>query len=50
MRRKRQQLAEKLGIGRATLGRWMRTGKLKPASRIGNMLLFEQAAVRPTGS
>ena len=39
------QLAEKLGIGRTTLGRWMRTGKLKPTKSVGGMRLFDRAAV-----
>jgi len=36
-----QQAAERLGIGRTTLGRWIRAGKLpKPTKSISGMLLF----------
>ena len=37
-----QQLADRLGIGRTTLGRWLRAGKLKPTKSIGGMRLFRR--------
>ena len=40
------QAAEKLGIGRTTLGRWLKKGKLpKPKKSISGMLLFDQKAI-----
>lgn len=40
------QAAEKLGIGRTTLGRWLRKGKLpKPEKSISGMLLFDRTAI-----
>jgi len=36
------ELARKLGIGRSTLNRWVRAGKLpKPVKGISGMLLFD---------
>ena len=43
------ELAERLGIGRTTLNRWIRAGKLpKPVRGILGMLLFEWASVGRT--
>jgi len=40
------QAAKRLGIGRTTLGRWLKKGKLpKPKKSISGMLLFEQKAI-----
>ena len=40
------QAAEKLGIGRTTLGRWLKKGKLpKPKKSISGMLLFDPKAI-----
>ncbi len=41
-----QQAATRLGIGRTTLGRWLRSGKLPPPTKsISGMLLFDQSAI-----
>ena len=40
------QAADKLGIGRTTLGRWLRKGKLpKPTKSISGMFLFDRKAI-----
>ena len=40
------QLARNLGIGRTTLGRWVKAGKLpKPKKGISGMMLFERARI-----
>ena len=40
------QAAEKLGIGRTTLGRWLGKGKLpQPKKSISGMLLFDQGLI-----
>ena len=41
-----KQAAEVLGIGRTTLGRWVKAGKLpRPVKSISGMLLFEREAI-----
>ena len=40
------ELAKQLGIGRSTLNRWVRAGKLlKPERSISGILLFDNTAV-----
>jgi predicted site-specific integrase-resolvase len=40
------ELAKRLGIGRSTLNRWVRAGKLpKPGKSISGMMLFDNTAV-----
>lgn len=41
-----QQAADRLGIGRTSLGRWLRAGRLpRPAKSISGMLLFDRGAI-----
>jgi DNA invertase Pin-like site-specific DNA recombinase/predicted DNA-binding transcriptional regulator AlpA len=40
------QVARLLGIGRTTLGRWMKSGKLKPVRKEGGVLLFDEAEAK----
>ena len=46
-----QQAAEKLGISRTTLNRWIKCGKVpRPAKSISGMLLFERRAIEQIAS